>query len=114
MDRGGREGLLLEADGTVAEGAATAVLWQEGELCTPRPGSALPSVTVAGLRRRLASAGAGLNPETRDAGILAAAQGVWLANSLMGLLPVSSLDGQPLAVSGATARLNELLWSETG
>ena len=51
---GGREGLILEADGTVAEGAATAVVWQEENIFfTPRAGSALASVTVAILQESL-------------------------------------------------------------
>ncbi len=56
LDRGGREGLILEADGTVAEGATTAVVWQEeNTFFTPQAGSALASVTVAVLQKSLIS-----------------------------------------------------------
>ena len=42
VDRGGKEALIMEADGAVSEGAATGVLWQEGDrLHTPLAGSAL-------------------------------------------------------------------------
>jgi branched-subunit amino acid aminotransferase/4-amino-4-deoxychorismate lyase len=114
MDRGGREGLILEADGTVSEGCTTGVLWQEDDgFFTPLAGSALPSVTVTRLREALSQQGSALTSKLVSPDLLALVQGVWLANSLIGLLPVSSLDGQTLAVSDATAWLNELLWSET-
>ena len=106
MDRGGREGLILEADGTVAEGATTAVVWQEENIFfTPRAGNALASVTVAVLRKALSHQGANLTAEPVTMARLAASQGVWLANSLIGLLPVSFLDGQALAISGETAQI---------
>jgi branched-chain amino acid aminotransferase len=115
MDRGGREGLILEADGTVSEGCTTGVLWQEDDgFFTPLAGSALPSVTVTRLREALSQQGSTFTSKPVTPDRLALAQGVWLANSLIGLLPVSSLDGQDIAVSDKTAWLNELLWSETG
>ena len=113
VDRGVREGLILEADGTVAEGAATAVVWQEeNTFFTPRAGNALASVTVAILGNALSRQGVEVTAAPATMARLAASQGVWLANSLIGLLPVSFLDGQALAISGETARLNKLLWSE--
>ncbi len=113
VDRGGREGLILEADGTVAEGATTAVVWQEENIfLTPGAGNALASVTVAILRKALSHKGADLIAQPVTMARLAASQGVWLANSLIGLLPVSSLNGQALVISGETEKLNKLLWSE--
>ncbi len=113
LDRGGREGLILETDGAVSEGAATGVLWQEGDkFFIPLAASALPSVTVAVLREALSHSGVSLTAATATLARLCLAQGVWLANSLMGLLPVSSLDRQALPVSAETERLNKLLWSE--
>jgi branched-chain amino acid aminotransferase len=113
VDRGGREGLILEADGTVAEGAATGLLWQEGDDFFTPLANALPSVTVAVLRQALSRSGVFLTAKSATVARLCLAQGVWLANSLMGLLPVSSLDGRPLPVSIETVKLNKLLWSET-
>jgi branched-chain amino acid aminotransferase len=115
VDRGGREGLILEADGTVAEGSTAAVLWQDnGRLCIPEAGSALASVTITVLQEACRRLGVTITAAPVTAARLAATQGVWLANSLIGLLPVASLDGQALKVSAETARLNALLWSETG
>ena len=43
LDRGGREGLILEADGPVSEGAATAIIWQEADtFFTLRPAVLCP------------------------------------------------------------------------
>jgi branched-chain amino acid aminotransferase/para-aminobenzoate synthetase component 1 len=113
VDRGGREGLILEADGTVSEGAATAVIWQEADtFFTPQARSALASVTVSVLQEALGHQGITLMAKSVTVDKLASAQAVWMANSLMGLLPISFLDGQSLTVSGETARLNNLLWSE--
>jgi branched-subunit amino acid aminotransferase/4-amino-4-deoxychorismate lyase len=113
VDRGGREGLILEADGTVSEGAATAVIWQEADtFFTPQSRSALASVTVSVLQEALGRQGITLMAKSVTEDKLASAQAVWMANSLMGLLPVSFLDGHALAVSGETARLNTLLWSD--
>jgi branched-chain amino acid aminotransferase len=115
MDRGGREGLILEADGTVSEGSTTGVLWQENEnFFTPLAGSALASVTVSVLQEALRQRGVPLTAKPVTVDHLVRAQGVWLANSLIGLLPVSSLDGHVLAVSVETERLNGFLWSEAG
>ena len=58
LDRGGREGLILEADGTVSEGAATAIIWQEADtFFSPQTASALASVTVTVLQETLGRRG---------------------------------------------------------
>lgn len=115
VDRGGREALIMEADGSVSEGSTTAIIWQEHDsYYTPLSGSALTSVTVAVLREALSRTSVALTARTVTVAQLALAQCVWLANSLIGLLPAAALDGQTLAVSDATERLNTLLWSETG
>jgi branched-chain amino acid aminotransferase len=113
LDQGGREGLILEADGTVSEGAATAIIWQEADtFFTPQAASALASVTVSVLQETLGRLGTALTVKPATIDTLISAQGVWVANSLMGLLPVYLLDGQYLALSSETGRLNTLLWSE--
>jgi branched-chain amino acid aminotransferase/para-aminobenzoate synthetase component 1 len=115
VDQGGREALILEADGTVSEGSTAGILWQEDEkLFTPLAGSALASVTVAVLGEILKRRNVALTAQPVTLDRLALAQSFWLANSLMGLMPVASLDGQAMAVSSETERLNELLWSEAG
>ena len=114
VDRGSREGLILETDGAVSEGSTAGLLWQEDDtFFTPLSENALPSVTVAVLQEALSHwRGIAVGAQPVTVARLCLAQGVWLANSLMGLLPVSSLDGQTVSVSVETQRLNELLWSK--
>ncbi|AEB10153.1 aminotransferase class IV [Desulfobacca acetoxidans] len=113
LDRGAREGLILEADGTVSEGAATGIFWREnGVFFRPLAPSALPSVTLAVLQRALRGQGVAFQVSPASLARLARAEGVWLANSLIGVMPVSSLDGCAVPMSPDTKRLNDLLWSE--
>lgn len=115
VDRGGREGLILEADGTVAEGATAAIVWlEDGDYHTPAAGNALPSVTVAVLTQSLSRTGVTVAKVSATVERLLTAQAAWLANSLMGLVPIAALDGRVLPVSQETSRLNELIWSEAG
>ncbi len=115
LDHGCREALLLEADGTVGEAAAAGLLWQEGEAyLVPAAASSLPSVTLTVLAELLQKHGRELQRQKASVSRLLRATGVWLANSLMGLLPVAAIDGQPVALSPTTPWLNDLLWSEAG
>jgi len=114
LDRGAREALVLEADGLVSEGAATSlILARGGRYFTPAAISALPGVTVAVLARALQRGGKTLESVPLRLSHLEEAEGLWLANSLMGLMPVSSLDGRPLPLSQETSRfLNDCLAAE--
>jgi branched-chain amino acid aminotransferase/para-aminobenzoate synthetase component 1 len=110
LDHGAKEALILEADGRVSEGAATNLLYLHGEnFFTPSAPSALPGVTLVVLRRGLAARGRSLASRPTAIAHLEAADGLWLANSLMGLMPVALLDGAPLPQSPATALLQEIL-----
>jgi branched-subunit amino acid aminotransferase/4-amino-4-deoxychorismate lyase len=53
----------------------------------------------------------GLTLKTRPTTVaqLQASGGLWLANSLMGLMPVASVDGTPMPLNPATAFLQEVL-----
>ena len=113
LERGGREALILEADGMLSEGAATSLLYLcRGVYCTPAAASALPGVTLAVLT--LALARLGLLPEVvpTEPSRLCQAEGVWLANALLGLMPVASIDGQEIPVSAKTDFLREILRAE--
>jgi branched-chain amino acid aminotransferase len=110
LDQGANEALILEADGLVSEGAATSLVYLlNGHYYTPESPSALPGVTVAVLRRGLATRGLALAARPTTVGQLREADGLWLANSLLGLMPVASLDEAPLPRSEATAFLQEVL-----
>ncbi len=110
LDRGAREALILEADGLVSEGAATSLVYlHQGRYYTPASASALPGVTVMVLARGLAARGLTLTARPTTIAQLQASDGLWLANSLMGLMPVAAIDGTPLPLSEATAFLQEIL-----
>jgi branched-chain amino acid aminotransferase len=105
LDQGAREAVILEADGSVSEGAATSLVYaRAGRYHTPQAGSALPGVTIAVLARGLARRGLSLEPIPTSSARMQEAEGVWLANSLMGLMPVSSWDGRPVALAPETTR----------
>jgi branched-chain amino acid aminotransferase/para-aminobenzoate synthetase component 1 len=100
LDQGAREALILEADGSVSEGAATSlVLLLDGRLVSPAAASALPGVTVAVLARSLKRRGKSLEQTPLSLSQVEQADGLWLANSLMGLMPVSSLAGKPVPLA---------------
>ena len=110
LDRGAREALILAPDGLVSEGAATSLVYlRQGRYYTPASASALPGVTLAVLGRGLAARGLVLDPCPATVAQLQEADGLWLANSLMGLMPVAAVNGMPMPLSAATAFLREVL-----
>ncbi|MCK9375322.1 MAG: aminotransferase class IV [Syntrophobacterales bacterium] len=113
LDHGAREALILEADGLVSEGAATSLVYvRRGRYYTPESASALPGVTVAVLRRGLAAQGQSLEARPTSVDQLREADGLWLANSLMGLMPVAAVDEQAIPLSEKSAFLQEVLRAE--
>jgi branched-chain amino acid aminotransferase/para-aminobenzoate synthetase component 1 len=110
LDRGAREALILEADGLVSEGAATSLVYlHQGRYYTPASASALPGVTVMVLGRGLAARGLTLTARPTPVAQLQEAHGLWLANSLMGLMPVAAVNGTPTPLSEATDFLQGVL-----
>ncbi|MBM4275145.1 MAG: hypothetical protein FJ134_11890 [Deltaproteobacteria bacterium] len=113
LDRGAKEALILEADGRISEGAATSLVYlSAGRYYTPEAASALPGVTLALLSRALKKQGLGLEWTPTHVSQLKEAQGIWLANSLMGLMPVASLDGEPVTRSDRSSFLQQILGAE--
>ena len=110
LDQGAKEALILEADGLVSEGAATSLIYRhQGQYYLPASPSALPGVTVTVLGRGLAARGLSLKTRRTTVAELQASDGLWLANSLMGLMPVAAINGAPVPVSPATTFLQEVL-----
>lgn len=110
LDRGAKEALILEADALVSEGAATSLVYaREGGFSTPQAPSALPGVTIEVLGRGLAHRGLSLEAVPTTLAQLTQAGGLWLTNSLLGVMPVASLDGRGLPISPATVLLQECL-----
>jgi branched-chain amino acid aminotransferase len=114
LDQGAKEALILESEGLVSEGAATSlILARQDRLLTPAAPSALPGVTVAILTRALERQGRNLDRERLQLSQVQEADGLWLANSLMGVMPLSSLEGKSVPVMSETTRfLQECLAQE--
>jgi len=113
LDCGAREAIILEADGLVSEGAASSLVYlSQGRYCTPAAASALPGVTVAALSRALAREGLLLTEVPTTTAQLLQADGVWLANALLGLMPVAAIDGETIPISAKSVFLQEILWAE--
>jgi branched-chain amino acid aminotransferase len=112
LDQGAKEAVILEADGAVSEGAATSLVYlHKGKLWTPAAASALPGVTVARLALGLARQKVSLKEQRTPLSRLSNAAGIWLANSLMGLMPVAALNGKPVPRSEHTGMLQQALRS---
>jgi len=110
LDRGAKEALILEADGLVSEGAATSLVYlRQGRYYTPASASALPGVTIAVLAQGLAARGLVLKARPTTVAQLQEAHGLWLANSLMGLMPVAAVNGTPMPLNEATTFLQGVL-----
>ncbi len=116
LDQGAREALILEAGGQISEGAATSLIYsKKGAYFTPRASSALAGVTLAVLSRALMRRGLRLEPQPAGPEDLPETEGLWLANSLMGVMPVASVDGVAIRVYAEKTRfLHECLATEAG
>lgn len=112
LDQGAKEAVILETDGLVSEGAATSLLFRRKDRWyTPAAPSALPGVTILKLRQALAAQNLPLKEVPATVALLREAQGLWLANSLLGVMPVARWDGQPLPHQGeVTTWLRDLLF----
>jgi branched-subunit amino acid aminotransferase/4-amino-4-deoxychorismate lyase len=105
------EALLLNTNEEVAEAAASNVFWIEaGTVCTPP----LACGVLAGVMRALVMECCqenGWPAEERRAGLAALqnAEGVFLTNSVQGIVPVAALDGKPVNASSCITKLQEAL-----
>jgi branched-chain amino acid aminotransferase len=104
--QGSYEALLVNEHGRLSEGSRSnvALVLPEGILTPPESEGCLPGT----VRRRLLESGAiGERPLALED--LAAAGGLMLMNSLIGVLPVSRVDGRAIPVGPEAARLRELV-----
>jgi branched-chain amino acid aminotransferase/para-aminobenzoate synthetase component 1 len=95
---GADEALILDQEGLVAETALGSLLCREDDRWwTPSSPSQLPGITLLNMRRLLAQDGLEVASRPARPGELRACPTVWVLNSLLGIMPVSHLDGQALA-----------------
>ena len=112
--RGADEGLILNARGMVAEAAVANVFAvQGGALATPPPtDGALPGITRASVLEIADELGVPASERTLGRVDLLGADEVFLTGSGARIVPVASLDGQPIGERGSgcgplTARITE-------
>lgn len=101
---GADEAVLLSGDGHVREGAATAILWWDGDtLCAPPDdGALMPSVTRELLLDAACAAGVGVSPRAAAPAELDGLE-VWAVNALHGIRPVTAWTGAGIAAGAITA-----------
>ena len=111
--KGADEAILLNTRGLVAEGSASNVflIGSEGLLTPSIESGALPGITRAAVLELAPAAGLPCAECDVEATTLAGAAEAFLTNSIMGVMPLTRLDGQPIGsgrpgpVTGAIRRL---------
>lgn len=108
---GADEALMLNTKGEVACAAAGNLFWLAGgTLHTPALACGVLDGVVRGrLLARLGTLGLEGQETAGAAAALAAAEAIFVSNSLIGLAPVLALDGRPLAPHPLTAALQSLI-----
>lgn len=108
------EGLMLDQDGNLVEGTMSNVfLVQDATLVTPELSRCGIAGVVRGRVLELAAA-AGVHGEVRQVPLaeLNQAREMFVCNSLIGIWPVTRLEGRALAVGSLTTRLRERLQAD--
>jgi branched-chain amino acid aminotransferase len=120
-DRAGvDEALLLDIEGHVVEATASNVFWIDREsVCTPPVSSgALPGVTRAAVLELCGKLGVGTKEASIALKSMQRADGVFLTNSVSGIVEVTSLDSAPACrspiVESLRSAYTELVRAETG
>jgi para-aminobenzoate synthetase component 1 len=94
----GDEALILNPDGTVSEtNTASLVLINKNTAIIPVSRAVLPGIMAKAVTRYLGHSGFKIKSQKVLPEELYLADQVWITNSLMGVVPVLSLDGKPLA-----------------
>jgi len=112
-DRGAETALILDFDGNVAEGPGFNVFAvKDGALTTPAVG-VLPGVTRRTVFDLCAETGLSARAAALSVPALKAADEVFITSTAGGIMPVTKIDGAPVAggtVGSVTARLKALYW----
>jgi branched-chain amino acid aminotransferase len=113
---GADEALLLDTNGCIAEATSGNLFWIDANAVhTPPPDApALPGITAACLRPLLAARGLDLRETRAPIDALRQSRGAFLTLSTLGIVPMLSLDGQPLPVPDIVPQLAEdlLRWMD--
>ncbi|MBO6905095.1 MAG: aminotransferase class IV family protein [Parvibaculum sp.] len=106
-EKSAEEALMLDTSGHVAcASAANVFIWEGDMLLTPPDkGAILPGITRAAVLELVPDLGFEAREEEITPARLAKAEGAFLTNSLMGLVPLSRIDGREIPACPKTARL---------
>jgi branched-chain amino acid aminotransferase len=101
VKRGADEALLVNTKGDVAEAASGNLFWiRRGKIYTvPTACGALPGITRATVLEICCSLGLPTSEGVIKPGGLRRAEGIFITQSVLGIVPVTMLDGKPVASS---------------
>ncbi|HEY5961690.1 MAG TPA: aminotransferase class IV, partial [Polyangiaceae bacterium] len=113
-DHGADEALILNEDGSVSEtNTANVFCLRAGVVYCPSSAHALPGITEGAIVRLLTSWGTAVERRKLTLDDLKDADFVFVSNSLMGAVPVATLDGCSLPIEGnLCTRLNVALFGQ--
>ena len=114
LDAGADEAVVLDNQGKVTETAAGSLLLRTaGQWWTPVSPYQLSGITLAQVIQLLEETGQTVEKRSADAEELFSAETIWVLNSLLGIMPVSGLEGSPIAEPAPeeAGRLRELLFT---
>lgn len=105
--RGAEDALMLDTDGHLAcASAANIFVWERGRLLTPMIDCGiLPGITRAAILELAPDLGVETLEDRIEPARLMRAEGLFLTNSLMGVVPLTRLDGRALPEHPPTARI---------
>jgi len=106
-EKGADEALLLNTNGEVAETAGGNIFWiYQDHVCTvPTGRGVLPGITRAVVLEICQSLGLATNKRIIKPEQLRNAEGIFVTQSALGIIPVAAFDGQPVAPSPLTEQL---------
>jgi len=117
-ERGADEALLLNTNGEAAEAVGGNMFWvYRDRICTvPTGRGVLPGITRAVVLEICQSLGLETNKRVIKPEMLRNAEGIFITNSALGIVPVVSFDGEPVAPSPLVDQIatayNEILMRE--
>jgi len=107
--QGADEALLLNTNGEIAEAASANLFWvYHDKICTvPTGRSVLPGITRAVVLEICQGLGLPTNKRVIKPEALRHCEGVFLSQSVLGVVGVASLDGEPLAQSPLVEKIHQ-------
>jgi aminodeoxychorismate lyase len=101
LERGADESLLLNTNGEVAEAAGGNVFWVfQNRICTvPSGRGVLPGITRAVVLEICQALGLETNKRVVKPHQLQRSEGIFITQSILGVVPISAFDGQPIPPS---------------